>query len=255
MTRTIGLEKECFITDGNGNIVPLVDILLPYAQSIAPKHGLYPTQFSPEPFAGQFEMKTTIAKDLDDLMNQLEALWNFLQIISQSQNCSFLCTPYVTEEQLGKLVVNTLNKRHTRLWNEVWNHAQRVAASQVAAINIHIGVTLEEAVNVLNYCNANLYIIMQLSKIDQSNIALNNQRLDSYRFAANCDGVPPYFAGTNTLLKYLKEKGEGNIWDLIRYKKSTGTIEFRMFGSTNDLTVVKSMTHSCLDVVEKAQNK
>lgn len=49
---------------------------------------------------------------------------------------------------------------------------------------------------------------------------------------ANVSGFPPHFNSTNELMTYINSKGgEKNVYDLIRYKPSTGTVELRMFGT------------------------
>lgn len=66
-------------------------------------------------------------------------------------------------------------------------------------------------------------------------------------------GVPPEFKDTQSLLSYITSKnGEKNVWDLVRYKPSTETIEFRMFGATDNKENIRTFVIACEEVFKMA---
>ena len=67
-------------------------------------------------------------------------------------------------------------------------------------------------------------------------------------------GDPPQFNGFSELLAYIASKGgERNVWDMVRYKLSTQTIEFRMFGATDCENKIIDFVRACQEIVESAR--
>jgi len=80
----------------------------------------------------------------------------------------------------------------------------------------------------------------------------HGRRIETYRIMAQTEGIPPKFSSFEDLIAYIeKHGGEKNVWDLVRYKPSTGTVEFRMFGSTSDVNEVIKYASSCLAMLKK----
>lgn len=244
--RTIGVEREWFITE-NGRIIPKIGMLLPKVWEQAQTNGFVKTQFGFELFAGQIEDRTKVSVSIFDLAASLTENERLLRTVSNSMGLDIFCKDYVTEEELGELVVNPFNERHQKIWAEIPKE-RKVAASQVAAIHVHISATLEEAVKILNACRKEL--------IDEL-VALGDfsagKRIQAYRVMAKTYGEPPLFKDGDDLMNYIfRHGGERDVWDLVRYKPSTGTVEFRMFGATENQAKIVEFAQASQTVVERA---
>ena len=244
--RSLGIERELFIIQ-NGHIVPKIGELLPKLQEMAEKIGLSKNQFGFELFAGQVEDRTKIVQNINDLIQSLRENRRLLEIVGKQLNLNFMCKDYVDEEDLGELIVNPFDKRHQKIWLTL-DKKRKIAASQVAAIHVHISVTGEEAVKVLNICRKKE--IDRLAKLGDFS---QGKRLRAYRIMAQVYGDPPEFNNLNELMAYITNKGgERNVWDMVRYKPSTRTIEFRMFGSTDKEDKIISFIKACQEIIKRA---
>jgi len=244
--RTLGVERERFILR-SGEIVPSIDKLLPELHRFCGERGLPLDLFGYELFAGQVEDRTRPTESVDGIMIALDENDQTLREVGDCLGLQFRCIEYVTEEELGELVVNGFSERHKQIWSAI-PHARKVAASQVAAIHVHVSVTPGEAVQVLNHCRID--VIDELAKLGDFS---GGKRLAAYRTMAETDGVPPKFSDPVGLMSYIKTKGgERNVWDLVRYKPLTGTVEFRMFGTTESQMAIRSCveeTHSLVEAI------
>jgi len=112
----------------------------------------------------------------------------------------------------------------------------------VVAVHVHLEVSPSKAVALLNYCREG--IIENLIKLGDHS---RGQRIKAYQAMAETNGVPPIFTNTKKLLDYIEHSGgEKNVWDLVRYKPSTGTVEFRMFGATENIREIIGYVEACL---------
>lgn len=248
MKQTFGIEREWFITK-DGLISPAIGELLPALKNECKISGIEENRFGFELFAGQIEDRTPVCKSKSDLMSALKENEYFLKKVGNSLGLDFACVEFVSEEALGNLVVNPFDERHKKIWNEI-STPEKVAASQVAAIHIHFGVTIQEAVSVLNYCRKE--VIDYLCQIGNS---LNGERLKAYRKMAKVYGDSRIFSCPDDLLKFIeKSGGEKNVWDMVRYKTSTQTIEFRMFGATDNYEDINKFVMVSEEVLYKSLN-
>lgn len=243
---TLGIEREWFITE-NGKIVPRISRFLPEVWKEAQKNGFSKNQFGFELFAGQIEDRTKISVSINELIASLSENEQLLRAVGRSMGLDIFCKDYVTEEELGELAVNPFDERHQKIWMEIPKE-RKVAASQVAATHVHVSVSLEKAVKVLNACRKEL--IDELVKLGDFSAG---KRIEAYRVMAKTYGEPPLFGNGENLMAYISEHGgERNVWDLVRYKPSTGTVEFRMFGATTDEEKIVEFVEACQSVVERA---
>lgn len=246
MARTMGIEREQFITK-DGIVVPAIATLLPALKKECRRRGLSEERFSFELFAGQIEDRTPPAPTEEMLMVHLLENEAILETVGKSLDLGYACREYLPEAALGQLIANPFEVRHQEIWNRI-SRAKRVSASQVAAIHIHFSATAEEAVSVLNYCRAD--VIDGLSRLGDSS---SGARLEAYRAMAQVYGDSPLFLDTGRLLTYIEGSGgEKNVWDLVRYKPSTGTIEFRMFGTTADHALIRRYIAAAQEVIRQA---
>ena len=246
MDRTIGVEREWFITR-NGIIVPCIGELLPGLHKACDLLGLPKDLFTFELFAGQVEDRTPPATNTKELLSFLSRNENILYSVGNELDLKFSCVDFVESEALGKLCVNPFSQRHIAIWDKI-GMKEKIAASQVAAIHIHISAGLEEAVAILNHCR--IPVIDKLVTIGDFS---SGKRINSYRTMAKTYGDPPLFNGGNELLSYIKERGgERDVWDLVRYKPSTNTVEFRMFGATNKNEKIIEFVYACQNICNDA---
>lgn len=241
--RTFGIERERFIMNVQGKIVPAIGKLLPLVHRIANKQGLPESRFSFELFAGQIEDRTPPCPNLEAIKATLLANDGVLLEAARNLGLAFNHSEFVDEEMVVAFEVNPFDERHQQIWASIPND-RRIAASVVAATHIHVSVTDEEAVRILNLCRKNV-IDRLVSLGDHSCL----KRINAYRTMAETDGVPPVFASFSEVMEYIASKGgEKNVWDLVRYKPSTKTMEFRMFGATQSIEEILGYVKACQDV-------
>lgn len=242
--KTFGIERERFIVNSNGKIVPAIGRLLPRVHQIAQQRAVSEELFTYELFAGQVEDRTHPCQELQSLEKALMVNDKILLEAANSLGLSFDHHEFAEEGRITTLEVNPFDSRHQDIWASI-SHKKRVSASVVAAVHIHISVNNEDVVSVLNLCRED--IINKLIRIgDHSNF----RRINAYRSMAETNGVPPTFSTFSEVMDYIASKGnEKNVWDLVRFKPSTGTIEFRMFGATSSITEIIGYVRACHDLI------
>lgn len=249
MKTTIGIERERFITRlSDGMIVPAIKDLLPAVQEITDKRGIFRDLFGYELFAGQIEDRTPPCRSLEDLDRALMINDQILEEASLRDNLGFDFSEFVERFAMSELVVNPFNRRHQEIWESI-SQERRLAASQVAAIHVHIAVSdLRAAINLLNLCDED--VIDRLIKLGDHS---SGKRIAAYRTMSQSKGIPPKFSNSDALLGYItKHGGERNVWDLIRYKSKTSTVEFRMFGTTKDIKEIIQYAEACLALYQSS---
>jgi len=215
---TFGIERERFITKNN-EIVPEIGILLPRVIEIARKELIDENRFTYELYAGQIEDRTSVCNSLKSLRESLIENDLILTEASRLLGLDYEYSEYVDESRLTNLKPNPFNARHQSIFESI-SLEQRIAASQVAAVHIHIGVDKDDIVRCLNVSRDELSNLIRLG--DHS----NGKRIKSYSTMAGIQQFPPIFGSMEEVINYIEIKGgEKNVYDLIRYKPSTGTIE------------------------------
>ncbi len=243
--RTYGIERERFIVDSFKKVTPSIGILLPKVHEIARKNNLPEDLFSYELFAGQIEDRTLPCLHLKDLRKALCQNEQIILEAGRELDLSFDYSEIVEEKRVSCFKVNPFNLRHKKIWEEI-SSKKRIAASVVAGVHVHISVDQEKAIEVLNSCRED--VVNKLISIgDHSSM----KRINAYKVMAETKGIPPIFSSFSELMEYINKKGgERNVWDLVRYKPSTKTIEFRMFGSTENVEEIIGYVKACLDIIE-----
>ena len=243
--RTFGIERERFIVNAQGKIIPAIGELLPCVHRLARERGLSENLFSFELFAGQIEDRTPPCCNLEAIRTALSANDGVLLEAASSLGLAFDHSKFVDEEMVVAFEVNPFDERHRRIWASIPND-RRIAASVIAAVHVHISVADEEAVRILNLCRKD--VIDRLIAVGDH---LSLKRINAYRMMAETDGVPPEFVSFSEVMAYITSKGgEKNVWDLVRYKPSTKTVEFRMFGATQSIEEILGYVKACQDVSE-----
>ena len=238
--RTFGIERERFIVDSQGNVVPAIGTLLPQVHRIASEKQMSEDLFTFELFAGQIEDRTHPCVGLDGVRTALIANDAVLLESSKRLGLTLDCSEFVEKERVTAFEVNPFDRRHQEIWKSIPTDVQ-IAASVVAAVHVHISVSEKEAVRVLNLCREEAVNYL-IDVGDHSSL----RRIKAYREMAGTDGVPPIFTSFEEVMLYISSKGgEKNVWDLIRYKPCTKTVEFRMFGATDDVEEVLGYIKAC----------
>lgn len=241
--KTFGIERERFILNAQNQIVPEIGKLLPLVQKIARERDVSMDRFTYELFAGQIEDRTPPCCDLFSLRDSLVVNDNILNLAINKLNLSFDYSEFVDVEKIASFDVNPFDERHKKIWASI-PEERRMSASVVAAVHVHISVNEDDAVQLLNLCRKDV-VDHLISLGDHSCF----KRINAYRIMAETDGVPPLFSNFSEVMNYITlSGGEKNIWDLVRYKPSTGTVEFRMFGTTPNVDEIIGYVNACLSV-------
>ncbi|OGM00440.1 hypothetical protein A2480_04275 [Candidatus Uhrbacteria bacterium RIFOXYC2_FULL_47_19] len=243
--RTLGIERECFIIDSSGSVVPAIGKLLPRVFLVAERIGVPQNLFSFELFAGQIEERTPPCRNFEEIKKTLSINGRILSAAISSLGLSFDYSEFVEEHKVGVFEVNPFDRRHRDIWSAM-SLEKRVAASVVAAVHVHISVSKDEVVRVLNLCREET--VNRLVHLgDHSRL----RRMTAYRIVSGTDGIPPEFDDFSEVMNYISSQGgEKNVWDLVRYKPSTGTIEFRMFGTTSSVDEIVEYIRVCRDLFD-----
>jgi len=246
MITTIGVERERFIINRTDNkIVPAIGILLPKIHEEAKRMSLSEELFTYELFAGQIEDRTSPCVSLLVLRNALRMNDQVMEKVANKNNLAFDFSEFIEENRIVTLEVNPFSERHQEIWDSI-SPERRLAASIVAAVHVHLSISESQVVAVLNGCRKK--VIDRLIKIGDHS---NGKRVTAYTTMAKTYGVPPLFSNFEEVLEYIKMKGgEKNVWDLVRYKPSTKTIEFRMFGTTRYIEEIIGYVEACLEIVK-----
>lgn len=243
--RTYGIERERFIQNAQGQIVPAIGTLLPLVKQIAKDGGLSEDRFSFELFAGQIEDRTPPADNLAEVRSAL--VQNDVLLSEAAERCGFTFdhSEFMDPERIVSLEVNPFDARHQNIWGMI-PMERKIAASIVAAVHVHISVVESEVAQWLNSCR--LDVIERLIALGDHS---GGRRISSYRVMAETDGVPPTFSDFSEVMAYIAKKGgERDVWDLVRYKPTTGTIEFRMFGATGNVDEVLGYVEACCGLAQ-----
>lgn len=245
MNTTVGIERERFIVScANNKVVPVIGTLLPKVQKKAEERGLSQSLFHYELFAGQIEDRTLPCESLSSLREALMANDAIMNEVAKQDGLRFDFSEVIEENQISSLEVNPFDQRHQGIWQSI-SSERRLAASVVAAVHVHLAVSEDMAVAVLNACRKER--IDHLVKIGDHS---NGKRMVAYTTMAQTNGIPPTFSNFQEVMKNIGERGgEKNVWDLVRYKPSTKTIEFRMFGSTESVDEVIGYVRACLKLM------
>ena len=245
--RTYGIERERFFVNASGTIVPAIGIVLPRAHELARAQGLDEFRFTYELFGGQVEDRTPVCADLAQVKQTLTENDLLLIRAAQENGYSFDYSEFADAERISDLVVNPFDARHASIWTTL-TPERRVAASVVAAVHVHLSVQEAEVVPILNHCRRE--VIEELITLGDHS---GRKRITGYCAMAQTDGVPPIFTTFDQVMAYVTEKGgEKNVWDLVRFKPSTQTVEFRMFGTTPDIEEICGYVRACRAVIDSA---
>ena len=234
----IGAERECHLLDPNGKIVPIASKVL---KGLASCNG----QFGYELSACQLEWRVGPHKNLSYFAEDLEK--SELTLRYAEKRLGFQRSfKEVAPDDMPLDVYPDPTGRYQEITRDMPKKVLS-AACRVIATHIHIGMPNPKTA--LRKYNQAVPHWSQLCKMGDHS---NGERLKIYSIMAP-DYEPPLYKSWQDFYEKAKLKDFVNdprsCWTLIRLSKH-GTIEFRMFGATEDIDEIIQWTEFCLSICQ-----
>ncbi len=241
----VGVERECFLTDMQGSIVPIASEVLNSMMTVygnfwsgTPEYA-WPHEYTYELSACQLEcrvgpcdlrlLKKELLRCEKELIKKEESL-KFTRLFSEVGPADMPLDVYPDPSGRYQEIVETMPR-------EVL-----LAACRVIGTHVHIGMPDHEtALKVYNT------VIKKCDWLCSRGNGSFGERLDIYRIVSpDCDPQP--YTDWNQFYQIALAKGFNKdprkCWTLIRISKH-GTIEFRMFGATVSLERIVGWAKLC----------
>ena len=234
----VGIERECFLIDEAGEIVPRAAEIL--------KHFPDRKRFGYELSACQFEDRIGPVK-IEDVKKALLKNERDIKIIENRLGFKRLHVE-VAPETMPLDIFPDPTGRYQKITKNMPRHIL-LAACRVVGTHVHIGMPDHEtALKVYNSAIKHAEVLCELG--DGS----RGERLGIYKIMAPDFQSPPYasweeFHGTAVTKGFVDDPRK--CWNLIRISVH-GTIEFRMFGATPDLDKIVQWAETCHRLCQKA---
>ncbi len=230
----VGVEREQFVVDTNGNIVPMAAKVLEHLSRGGRKR-----EFGYELSACQVESRVGPVK-IGDLYNQLSTQQGKMDQVVKSLGLDFNYHE-VGPHDMPLDVYPDPTGRYQKIIIDMPREVL-LAACRVMGTHVHIGMpSIETAIEVYNRVIANTENLCRMG--DHS----NGERLAIYKVMAK-KWEPKPFMSPEHFYEVAKEEGfvhdPRKCWYLIRISVH-GTIEFRMFGSTWNLNEILGWAKAC----------
>lgn len=235
----IGVERECHFKDKAGNIVPLAEKVLNYLEGL---EGYEDGHFGYELSACQLEwrigpcslseLKRKMLKD-EIVLKKIEEKLGFSRSFEE-----------VAPENMPLDVYPDPTGRYQRIVKNLPPHVL-LAACRVIATHIHVGMPdYHTALKVYNS------VIPHLSDLCKLGDHSNGKRLEIYKIMAP-NFLPPFYKNWEEFYELsIREKftdDPRSCWHLIRISVH-GTIEFRMFGATENIEEIVNWAKICYKI-------
>lgn len=234
----VGIERECFITDLRGNIVPRsAEILSVLTDRSKFGYELSACQLEDRIGPVPLDVLPVAISENERILCWAETKMGFRRMFSEVASKDMPLDIYPDPD--GRYQVITKNMSQDIL----------EAACRVAGTHIHIGMPDHEtAIRVYNK------VIKESKKLIKMGDGSSGERLKIYKVMAP-DFCSPAYASWEEFYSVAKEKGFSNdprkCWNLIRISVH-GTIEFRMFGATDNLDKIVEWAKICHNLCEVA---
>ncbi len=233
----VGIERECFLTKNN-EIKPLA----PQFLENLPKN----ERFGYELSACQLEDRVGHCQ-LDDLKNQLLNNEKEIQKTEKTLGIQRLFLE-VAPTDMPLDVFPDPTGRYQQIVKKM-PHEVLLAACRVTGTHIHIGMPNHESA--LKAYNQVVAYWQELCHLGDGS---EGQRLKIYKIVAPSPQPLPYKDWNDFYQQAVKKKFDKNprdCWTLIRISVH-GTIEFRMFGPTNNLDTIVDWAQTCHQLCKQA---
>lgn len=234
----IGIERECFLTDLRGNIIPKAkDVLSVLADRSTFGYELSACQLEDRigPVAMDGLRVSLYANEM--ILRWAEAALNFRRLFQEVAPINMPLDVY--PDPTG---------RYQKITKNMPRHILE-AACRVTGTHIHIGMPDHEtALKVYNR------VIGEIENLCALGDGSNGERLRIYKVMAP-DFHSPHYRSWFDFYEAAVEKNfvtdPRKCWNIIRISVH-GTIEFRMFGTTSDLDKIIEWAKACYNLCEKA---
>jgi len=228
----VGVERECFLTR-NGGIVPIAPEIVASINHPAVGYELSACQL--EYRIGPTRVDTIrdslagMDKIIDDSEKKFDFKRNFLEVAPDDMPLDVYPDPDGRYLKIAKKMPKDV----------------LLAACQVTGTHVHIGMS--DAYTALEIYNKAVPLWERLVGLGDNS---QGRRISLYKKVAP-NFIPPKYRNWQEFYESALQRGFAdnprNCWDLIRISKH-GTIEFRMFGSTSDLDLIKLWVYACYGV-------
>lgn len=256
----VGVERECHLTDLAGNIVPWAPQVLDWMWSRLNGRGhCYGYELS----ACQFEDKFAGPVPMDQVRNQL--LINEAEIKVAEQALGFRRVFHGVAPEEMPLDVYP-DERYLRI-TQTMPRAVLLAACRVAGVHVHIGMPdPETALRVYNQVIEKLDYLYEIGFTDTgdrlglyrevvSSGVAKSQRILLFEKHLTTAPTPPPYAGWQEFYERGRREGFDSdprrLWDFIRLSHH-GSIEFRVFDTTEDIDQIVRWAQICHDLCRQA---
>lgn len=232
----VGIERECFLTR-NGQIVPIAPEIVPAINHPSVGYELSACQLEYRIGPSSIDRIRDDLEAMERRISQAETEFNF--------KCNFL---EVAPDDMSLDVYPDPGGRYQKIAERMPKDVL-LAACQVTGTHIHIG--MEDADTALEVYNKVISYWERLTALGDNS---QGKRLSLYQKVAP-NFIPPRYKSWEEFHESAVKRGFAenprNCWDLIRISKH-GTIEFRMFGSTDDIDLIKLWAYACYGACAQA---
>ena len=235
---SVGIERERFLLDNSKNIAPI--------SSFALKHIGESDRFGHELSACQLEDRIgpcyipevrSHLEQNESILKQVELLLGFSHL---SKEVGPACMPFdVSNDPTG---------RYERIRKSIPKSVLE-AACRVIGTHVHIG--MKDHTSALHVYNQMIPYVNELCRMGDFS---NGERLKLYKRMAPMCYPKPYKTWNEfyrAAVEFEFDSDPRSCWTLIRISIH-GTIEFRMFGATENLDIVVNWANKCHELCKEA---
>lgn len=241
----VGVERECFVADEQGQIVPQAHEVLAHIKekSLSPT---FKQSVGYELSACQVEVRTPpchMEKLCDELYSQDREL--------SASMAQLGYTPLFLEVAPASMPLDVYPDPTGRYASMTKGMPREVLLAACRVIGTHVHVGMPDAETALRVYNR---VIEECDTLCRKGDGSFGERLEIYKIMEP-NPIPMPFEDWQNFFETAVEKGFAEdprkCWKLIRIS-SHGTIEFRMFGATNSVPQILSWAMFCHDLCRKA---
>lgn len=241
----VGIERECFVADLSGRIMPKAALVIQHVQKNGWRVNGSSEKINPGDMLGyelsacQIETRTK-PSEIMEVMSALQSPDSGLRNSLQELGLQALYLE-VAPDDMPLDVYPDPTGRYAEI-TRAMSHEVLLAACQVAGTHVHIGMPDHDiALRVYNR------LTEHCEELCRSGDGSSGKRLEIYRKVAP-ERDPPVYKDWQDFFTAANKKGFAknprDCWTLIRISIH-GTIEFRMFGSTDSLSQIKQWADLC----------
>ncbi|MBI2448406.1 amidoligase family protein [Candidatus Microgenomates bacterium] len=253
-TEKVGVEIECHLAE-NGQIAPIAHRILMGIKTIAPELS---DCFTYELSACQLEWRTPEACPIENLRRNILEVEGVIKEAEKKLRFSRIFCPVAPEDMPLDVYPDT---RYLGITKDLPRQVL-LAACRVAGVHIHIGMPSHaEAMAVYNKAVESFKYLCRLGATDQRiseycRAAIGmNAKMDIFQKHMITKFFPPRYANWEEFYqRAVNERFDNDprqLWDFIRISKH-GTIEFRMFDTTEDIDEIVFWARVCYGICQQA---